>query len=219
MIGAERYFANRERLAVALTADISSRLRQTVAAKGKATLAVSGGTTPTLFFERLSRADIAWDKVTVTLVDERQVPETSERSNARLVKTTLLQNHAAKAFFVPLYQNPQAVDCLPFDIVILGMGNDGHTASFFPGGDTLAEAIDPQTAKTIIALTAPGSREPRLTFTLPVLLAASYHVLHIEGGDKRKTLDAALGDGPIEEMPIRAVLRSAVPLTLYWCNS
>lgn len=219
MIGAERFFAGRERLAVALAADIASRLRQMVAAKGKTTLAVSGGTTPALFFGHLSLADIAWDKVTVTLVDERQVPDTSDRSNARLVKTTLLRNRAAKTRFVPLFGNPQATECLPLDIVILGMGNDGHTASFFPGGDTLGEAIDPQTDKKLIALSAPGSGEPRLTFTLPVLLAAAYHVLHIEGAGKRRTLDAALGDGPVSDMPIRAFLRSAVPLTLYWCNS
>jgi 6-phosphogluconolactonase len=219
MITAERYFADRQRLAVALAVDIASRLRQLLDANGKAVLAVSGGTTPGLFFDWLSQADIDWAKVTVTLVDERQVPETSERSNARLVKTRLLQNKAAAARFVPLYDNPQAVDCLPLDIAILGMGNDGHTASFFPGGDTLAEAIDPATTRKLIALSAPGSGEPRLTFTLPVLLAASHHILHIEGSTKRATLDRALTDGPVEDMPIRAVLRSATPLTLYWCKT
>ena len=219
MIGAERYFADRERLAVGLAADIASRLRQVIAKQGKAVLAVSGGATPALFFAKLSQAKIAWPKVTITLVDERQVPETSERSNARLVKSTLLRNKAAAAVFVPLFANPRAETVLPLDIVILGMGSDGHTASFFPGGDTLAEAIDPRTSHKLITLNAPAAGEPRLTFTLPVLLAASYHVLHVEGREKRAVLDAALGDGPIADMPIRAVLRSPVPITLYWCNT
>ena len=110
MIEAERVFTAREALAENLARDVADELIRAIAAKGKATLAVSGGSTPKLFFEKLSEIDLPWHRVTVTLVDERQVPESSERSNARMVRATLLQNKAAAAQFVPLYGNPQAGD-------------------------------------------------------------------------------------------------------------
>ncbi len=218
MIAAERQFADRDRLAWNLASDVASALRTAIARNGKAVLAVSGGTTPTLFFDKLSAMDIGWPQVTVTLVDERQVPETSERSNARLVKAHLMKDKAAAATFVPLFENPDAARTENFDVVVLGMGNDGHTASFFPCGDTLDKVLDPKGTEKLMAISAPGAAEPRLTFTLPMLLNASHILLHIEGPDKRTTLDKALGEGPIEDMPIRAVLRSAVPVTVYWCR-
>lgn len=217
LIEAERMFDTRAALAEGLARDVAEELRRAIAAKGKAVLAVSGGSTPKLFFETLSAMELPWARVSVTLVDERQVPEESERSNARLVRAHLLKDKAAAAAFVPLFGNPQAEHVAPLDVAVLGMGNDGHTASFFPGGDRLAEALDPRSAETLIALSAPGAGEPRLTFTLPVLLAAGRLFLHIEGAEKRQVLAAALGDGPAEDMPVRAVLRSSAPVTLYWC--
>ena len=217
MIAKERLFESRGSLASALATDVANALSHHVAVKGRACLAVSGGTTPKLFFETLSRIDIPWRKVVVTLVDERQVPETSPRSNARLVRENLVQNRAAGAEFVPLFENPDASVIPTIDIAILGMGSDGHTASFFPRGDTLAQAIDPKTQSRIIAISAPVSGEPRLTFTLQALLDASLLCLHIEGKEKRDVLNAALGDGPIEAMPVRVLLRSSKPVTLYWC--
>ena len=217
MIEAERIFDTREALAQGLAQDVADELARAIAARGHATLAVSGGTTPKLFFEKISGLDIAWGRVSITLVDERQVPESSERSNARLVRQHLLQNKAAAARFVPLVDNPDAAKLPGFDVAVLGMGNDGHTASFFPGGDTLAEAIDADTPKRLIAISAPGAGEPRLTFTLPVLQAAGRLALHIEGAEKKQVLQKALAAGPAEDMPVRAVLRSAAPVTLYWC--
>jgi 6-phosphogluconolactonase len=217
MIEAERVFTAREALAKTLARDVAEELQRAIEAKGKATLAVSGGTTPKLFFDKLSQADLPWSRVTVTLVDERQVPESSERSNARLVRQHLLKNNAAAARFVPLFGNAEAEKASPFDVAILGMGNDGHTASFFPGGDRLAEALDNDTSKRLIEMNAPGAGEPRITFTLPVLEASGRLALHIEGADKKTVLDKALTDGPEEDMPVRAVLRSQTPVTLYWC--
>ncbi|MEY3080565.1 MAG: 6-phosphogluconolactonase [Pseudomonadota bacterium] len=217
MIEAERIFEAREALAETLARDVADELARAIEAKGRATLAVSGGTTPKLFFEKLSVIDIPWSRVSVTLVDERQVPESSERSNARLVRQHLLQNKAAAARFVPLVDNPDAENIPAFDVAVLGMGNDGHTASFFPGGDTLAEAIDAETRKRLIAITAPGAGEPRLTFTLPVLAQAGRLALHIEGAEKKQVLKQALAEGPQEDMPVRAVLRGPAPVTLYWC--
>jgi 6-phosphogluconolactonase len=217
VIASERSFADRDALAAGLAADVAAAVTEAIDARGKATLAVSGGTTPALFLDKLSALPLAWDKVTVTLVDERQVPETSPRSNARLVKAALVRNLAAAARFVPLYENEAEASRLAPDVVVLGMGNDGHTASFFPGGDRLAEAIDPHTPARLVKLTAPEAGEPRLTFTLPVLLGARFLALHIEGAAKRATLQRALAKGPVADMPARAVLRSATPLAVYWC--
>src|SRR5690606_9354023 len=102
----------------------------------------------------------------------------------------------------------------PFAAVILGMGNDGHTASFFPGGDTLNEALTAE--GPAVAIRAPGAGEPRVTFTLPRLLETDGLYLHIEGEEKAAVLDKALGDGPVDDMPVRAVLRSGAPITVYW---
>ncbi|MBC8036119.1 MAG: 6-phosphogluconolactonase [Rhizobiales bacterium] len=216
VITARYEFSDREGLAVQLANDVGNALRARIATNGMAKLAVSGGTTPKLFFEKLSRLDIGWSQVTVTLVDDRQVLESSERSNARLVRSSLIQDKAAAARFAPLYNNPEAAKLEPFDAVVLGMGRDGHTASFFPGGDRLAEALDPATLQRIVEMRAPTAGEPRLTFTLPVLLAASFIALHIEGWEKRAALETALAGGPIEDMPIRAFFRAKAPITLYW---
>ena len=219
MIAHRRIFAGKDELAAALAADVSARLADAVAARSSAVLAVSGGTTPKRFFAALSRMPIDWSKVLVTLVDERCVDETSERSNARLVRENLIQNEAAKATFVPLYRNEtEAMTLDPFAVAILGMGTDGHTASFFPGGDTLAEALDMKSGRRVLRINAPASGEQRITFTLPSLLESDFLALHIEGEDKRLVLAKAEDDGPVEAMPIRGVLRAAAPVSLYWCS-
>jgi 6-phosphogluconolactonase len=225
---ARRTFSDKQQLADALAEAIAANLKAGIAAHGKASIAVSGGTTPVAFFQALSRRDdVQWEKVTVTLVDERWVDETSDRSNARLVKQSLLQGRAAAATFVPLYQGGEVPDAAkasaaqaavprPLDAAILGMGNDGHTASFFPGGDTLSEALTAE--GPVIAIRAPGAGEPRVTLTLKQLLAAKALYLHIEGEGKVETLRKAEAEGPIEDMPVRAILRqTATPLTIYWC--
>jgi 6-phosphogluconolactonase len=217
MIAARRDFPDRQALASALAEDVSQRLAAAISAKGEALIAVSGGSTPKLFFDRLSRERIEWSLVTITLVDERCVPEDSERSNARLVRSHLLVNAAAAAKFVPLFGNKAAAAKLGrFDVVVLGMGTDGHTASFFPGGDRLTEALDMNRKAPIVEIEAPEAGEPRLTFSLPALLGAGFIALLIEGEEKARVLDRAMGPGPIEDMPIRAFLRAPAPLTICW---
>ena len=216
MITQRHVFADADQLARNLALNVAASLRQALAGTAHATLAVSGGTTPQKFFEVLSQQKLNWANVTITLVDERQVDELSPRSNARLAKAALVQNEAAVAKFVPLYQNPAAADVRDFDVVVLGMGNDGHTASFFPGGDTLAMALS-DSAPPLLTISAFGSGEPRLTFSLPKILAASEIILHIQGADKSATLDRAMSGGDEMEMPIRAVLSSGRVIEIYWC--
>jgi 6-phosphogluconolactonase len=228
LIAERKLFATKKELAIALASDVAACLSGAITDRGQAKLAVSGGTTPKLFFNQLARSKIDWPRVTVTLVDERCVPETDERSNARLVRDHLLQSKAAAAQFVPLFRRGGA-DRLgplfrggndklgPFDAVILGMGTDGHTASFFPGGDNLAEALDIVTTKQLVTMKAPGAPEMRITFTLPVLLDSTFLALHIEGADKQKVLETAEKAGPVKDMPIRAILRAREPVILYWC--
>jgi 6-phosphogluconolactonase len=210
-------FETRESLAVGLADAVSRALAHITREKGRATLAVSGGTTPSLFFAELSKTSLDWKAITITLVDERQVGEDSPRSNAALLRKALLQNQALTARFVPLYKTEADAAALDLDVVVLGMGNDGHTASFFPGGDHLAAALDMNTQAPILEMNAPGAGEPRLTFTLRKLLAAANLFLHIEGAEKHKVLQAAEAGADPMQMPIRAVLASNHPISLYWC--
>ena len=224
-------YDTREALAEALAAGIAAVLGGAIATRGVATLAVSGGSTPKLLFERLSQMDIDWHDVTITLVDERWVPETHERSNSGLLRRHLLKDKAAAAHFLPLFVDSDTPDdakddlhdrfqrvTRPFDVVVLGMGNDGHTASFFPGADALDAAIDPDGREPVVAISAPGAGEPRVTLTLPMLIDARFLALHIEGDDKRKTYESACETGSVADMPVRAVLRAprAEPLNVFW---
>lgn len=225
-------FADSHALATALAERIAERLRAGLLERDFALLAVSGGRTPLHFFELLSQATLDWSRVQVTLVDERWVGEQDPRSNARLVREHLLRDGAAAATFVPLYTGAATPEeglaeaerrvhalPLPFDAVVLGMGLDGHTASFFPGGDQLAAALDPNLPAGVLPMRAPDAGEPRITLTLPTLLQARHLFLHIEGEDKREVLAAArLGLGDAAHYPVRAVLaRSPVPVDVYWC--
>jgi 6-phosphogluconolactonase len=225
-------FSSRDALAAGLAARVKTALEEAVSLRGRAVLAVSGGSTPIAFFKALSKLEMAWEQVTIILVDERMVPASHDRSNAKLVRQNLLQNHAVNAFFVPMYQGAfdegdaahqietvmKRAQLVPADFAILGMGNDGHTASYFPGGDHLSDAIDPAQEALVLPMHADGAGEARLTLTLPVLLAAREIALHIEGQEKRTVLDRALADGTRDlDMPVRAVFENSVkPVRVFW---
>lgn len=225
-MGVNRHiFADRESQARALADAVADCLRGAIVERGRAALAVPGGTTPGAFLTALGgRSDIDWTRVTVTLTDERQVPATDERSNQRLVRETLLAAGAAPDF-VPLCDpdgDLASVDAalnaraLPLDAVVLGMGNDGHTASLFPGADRLDQALDPDGEAAVIALIAPGAPEPRISLTAPALLSASHLFVLIAGEDKRQTLDTVVEQGPVADAPIRAILNGPKPVAVYW---
>lgn len=226
----ENIFENGAALAAALATEVAAALSAAVAARGKASIAVSGGSTPKAFFEALSREAIDWENITVTLVDERFVPSDNPRSNHLLVASHLLKNAAANARFLPLFSPAASAEeaaerateaatmlAQPFDVVVLGMGNDGHTASFFPGGNYLAEALDLSLPRRVMTMEAEGAGETRLTFSFSSLHDARLLVLHIEGAEKKSVLDKALAGKGEAEMPVRAVLnRAASPVEIYW---
>jgi 6-phosphogluconolactonase len=217
-----REFADGEALARGLADWTAERLRAGIAARGAALLIVSGGKSPARFFDRLSNLELDWARVEITLADERRVADDSPRSNARLVRERLLRNHAQAASFTPLAdvrlppeQELAAASAriahlpTPADVVVLGMGDDGHTASWFPQADKLAEAMDPAARQLVLPMVAPDAPEPRLTLTGRVILRARAIALEIEGPGKLATFAAALETGPEEAMPIRGVLRGA----------
>jgi 6-phosphogluconolactonase len=220
-------FPSREVLANDLAGKIASVLTQAIKTRGKALLAVSGGTTPALFFRTLSRADIEWSKVTITLVDERFVPETSPRSNAGLAKANLLQDKAAAAKFLGLYSDCGSAEAaaeradaeidrigLPLDAVVLGMGPDGHTASFFPDATTLPELLAAKNTSLVSAVHTVEGLEERITLTMPPIIGAGFLALHIEGDEKRKVLASVLGG---KKLPIGAVIENAErPVQVFW---
>ncbi len=223
-------FDTGEALASAMADRVASALSEGIEARGRASIAVSGGTTPGRFFDALSTRSLDWDKVDVTLVDERFVPRDNPRSNHQLVAERLLRNAAAEAHFLPLYQPAGSAEeaahlasglagalAAPLDVVVLGMGGDGHTASFFPGGNHLAAALDLETEAPILTMEAEGAGEPRLTFSFRRLQDARLLILHIEGQSKREVLAKAEAGEDESEMPIRAVLtRAATEPDIYW---
>jgi 6-phosphogluconolactonase len=217
-------------LASALAAAVGADLREALQRRGTALLAVSGGTTPRTFMQALSWERLDWSRVCITLADERWVPPQDARSNAALVHDHLLQGVAAAARFVPLYADAPDPESglaevaarigalpLPFDAVVLGMGLDGHCASLFPGGDKLAQAMRYDTPERVLPMRAPAAAEPRITLTLPTLVATRRLYVHIEGLAKREVLRLALEPGG-ESLPIGALLRRAAEAAhFYWC--
>ena len=222
-------FDTTEALADALAEVMAHRIGDALSARGRATLVVSGGRTPRDTFVRLAGKAVAWRDVTVALADERWVPTSDPASNETFVRRSLLTGTAASAQLVGLYTGdptPEAgerscaarIEALarPFDAVLLGMGDDGHTASLFPGSPGLTEALDPAGSVLCRAI-RPPSLPPRMTLTLRALLDARIVFLLFKGVGKLTAFETALADGPIEEMPIRAVLRQKrVPVQVYW---
>ena len=210
-------------LAEALAAAVAGNLRRGVIERGAATLVVSGGNTPRRFLETLARETLPWAQTTITLADERWVPPDHARSNERLLRETLLRGAAATARFVPLYRAAPTPDSaiaqieadldalsLPFDVVVLGMGTDGHCASLFPGADNLAEAMQADGTKRVLPMRAPAAEEPRITLTLAALTQARAMYLHIEGAQKRTVLEQALtATATFTQAPVADVLRRA----------
>ena len=213
-------FKQRELLDAKLAEEVAGLLTQAIEEKGKASIAVSGGSTPKGFFKALSEKDIPWNKVTITLADERWVNIDSYASNTRLVHENLLQNKACSAKFFHLKQGDLLSDetladlnlaaktsLLPLDVLILGMGGDGHTASLFPCSDQIKQALSVENINSLMKVVPKTAPNDRITFTFASLSQSKNTFLHIVGEAKKDVLTKALTGNDIFEMPIRAFLQ------------
>src|SRR6202167_3127688 len=205
-----------------LASQIAANLNAGIAARGLASLVVSGGRSPIKFFEYLRAQAVEWKRVCVALADERWVAPDDAASNERLVRDVLLKDRAASARFLGLKNGAPTPDLgavsawetfarvpRPFDAVILGMGDDGHTASLFPGSPNLPSALNPAAAAGCVGMCSPSPPKARLSLNLSALLDSRRITLLITGESKWRTLRAARDPGPEQEMPIRAVLRQS----------
>lgn len=224
-----RVYPCRESMAAALAEQVAHDLKIALKKRGRATLAVPGGTTPALFFQILSERELDWASITVIPTDERFVPENSERSNARLIRQALLQGPAAKANFIPFWREADhAADvlsglyqdlepALPIDVAVLGMGADMHTASLFPNADNIEEALG-LWAPQVMVMHEPDLPETRLTLTAPVLERARKVHLLIAGEDKKKALREAQKVGMVEDAPVRIIINRARKTTVHYAD-
>ncbi len=213
-----------EIMALDLANMLASELHTALGNKARVTFVVPGGTTPGPVFDILSGVALDWDRVDILLSDERWVAQTSPRSNTALLHKRLLVDKAARARLVPLYQEadqPEDVlpslakeigPLLPIDILLLGMGEDMHTASLFPGADRLSEAFEDH-APLLLPVRADGAGEPRVTLTAPVLLGAMSTHIVFTGKGKNKALKVARKLNDPLKAPISAFLKGA---TLHW---
>ena len=225
-------FASAQAAGVALAAEVAESLREGLAARGAGSLALPGGRTPMPLFHALRGYALDWSRVAVTLTDERWVPETDPASNGALLRRELLEERAAAARFVPLYQADagsasqaapvistmvQQAMALPFDAVVLGMGEDGHFASLFPGNAGLAEALDPRAAPGCVAMQAPAEPRQRLSLNVAALMQTRRLFLLVTGEAKRAVLAQASDPASRGDWPIGALLDVRnPPLEVYW---
>jgi 6-phosphogluconolactonase len=226
----EHRFPDTKALTHALAGELQVDLQEAIAARGVASMAVSGGRTPAALFQQLSNEQLDWHKVWVTLVDDRWVDATHDASNEKLVKENLIKNKAANARFVGLKnaaENAQAgIDWCwktltrisrPFDAVLLGMGDDGHTASLFPNNDTLRKALSPTEPPAVVAMTAPVEPRDRISLNLSAILDSRRIIVLIQGDTKWSVYQRARTAGDVTDLPIRAVFQQhLVPVDVFW---
>lgn len=221
-------FDNAQSCADALVTDIRFLLEKTLIEKNHAVLAVSGGRSPILLFQALSTQDLEWEKIHIILVDERHVKPDHEDSNERLVREHLLQNHASKAQFTGLaYKTDnlsddvkKANENLPdADIIVLGMGDDGHIASLFPHAPELPQALDIKAdSPCYTAVSPPTTPYERISMTLAAMHRADCLVIEIGGAVRRDMIERASlrvsDDSPVSH--VLAKNWSGAPLQIYW---
>jgi len=226
-----------DRLAIELAQDIAQRLHAAIQVRSKAVLGVSGGKSPIALFEALRVHDIDWSKVIITLVDERCVHNTHPDSNAHLVKQHLLQDAAHAATLVPMvsetidvsdatqqavWASAQLQSAGPADVLVLGMGADGHTASLFPDAPNLSQALDLHNTLSCVGITLAhppaNAPYPRVTQTLANLLTAKHIALPISGDDKRDTLQRAWPHVQ-DALPVSHVLHQTLTPVALWITT
>ena len=231
----EHFFDNREALFESLTALCELTLEQACNDTGRATFMASGGSTPAPLYQALSQASLPWSQIDVALVDERWVEPQNPSSNQTFIEESLLQNKAAQApYTVMKNAAATAKDGLaqtsanygqlssPWDVTILGMGGDGHTASIFPNCDGIEQVLDANSdelVQTIIANRSEvtGDNLERITLSLAGLLKSRQLILLITGDAKRTVYQQALENTDHRKMPVSAILQQQqVPVHVFW---
>ena len=218
---------NSESLASDLCQSIGKILTETIRKRGRASMAVSGGSTPIKLFKEFSLLSIDWTKIDLTLVDDRWIDAKNADSNELLVRTHFIKNKAAKVNFIPLKNNSKTAKegqiysekmlrkiTLPFDVVVLGMGSDGHTASLFPCSEELSEAMSLNNSNYLISTSPKTAPYQRLSLTARVIFDSNNVYLHLNGSNKLNTLESAMEYRDASKMPIYAFLEKG--LTIYW---
>ena len=216
-----------ESLDIDLSLRIGQLLTQSISENGCASIAVSGGRSPIGLFEELSKINLDWSKVELTLVDERWVDSKNEDSNELLVRKHLIQNQATQVKFFPiknsaknskeeqvLHEQVLQKIKLPFDVIILGMGEDGHTASLFPCCKELTQAMDPNNQQKCIVTKPKNAPYERISLTFSTISKAKNLILHIRGSSKLQTFELAMTLKDANKMPIYAFMEQ--PLEIYW---
>ncbi len=217
-------YPDRDMMMIHLANILTGQLNAALMRQERATFAVPGGTTPGPLFDALCAADLDWGRVHVLLTDERWVPEDHERSNTRLLRRRLLTGRAAAAVLLPLHaqaETPEAAlpelsstiaPYLPIDLLLLGMGEDMHTASLLAGADRLADALQPHAA-VLLPMRAPDMPELRVSLTMPVLRGAINAHLLIAGANKRRALERAREINDPLIAPVAALLDD---ISIHW---
>ena len=219
-------FASMDKLGEALSERIGNNLIEALCEKGTARMLLSGGTTPWPVYTLLSRLELPWKSIELGLVDERFVPNSSDHSNERNIRESLLQMNGARATFFPMVLDAEDSSnnlaqiresyhgfSEHTDVVILGMGTDGHTASLFPG-DTASEAIMNGSESSVFMTTAPSDPTERITCSSALLLKASHMYLIIKGNEKWDILASAS-----ENLPIKRFLTARNDIQIYYASS
>ena len=219
-----------DEMAKAVAGDVGFIIESALDARGSALLALPGGKTPLPIFERLAEVKLPWKQVTIIPTDDRLVPLDSPLSNIRAIAGIFLKAGARVfpiATAIPDYRlagnsaDARLQDLkFPPDLVWLGMGEDGHTASIFAGPD-LQDALDaPKARRAIGVMPDPLPAEapvPRVTLTRAAILSARTILITITGAAKRSVLEQAIADGQSSQVPIGRVLAEAEqPIDIHW---
>jgi len=220
----QRFFSDRSDAEKAAACFLGGKLKAAIDDHGNAVCALSGGSSPVGTYHYLRDKDIAWDQIKVTLTDERLVPIDHRDSNAGMLQRELLSGAAGAAQFVSLFRGthllPQTEADLrqlpkPYDVVLLGMGEDGHTASLFPNSPTFDRMLGSKNATELATTTHQES--VRLTLTPKELLNSRQIAVLFFGEPKRAVYSKALEDGDVAELPIRIALhQDRIPVTVFW---
>jgi len=216
-----------ESLVIDLSQNIYEIINEAIKKRGRASMAVSGGSTPKPLFEELSLLNLDWSKVDLTLVDDRWVDADHKDSNELLVRTHFIKNKAERVNFLPLKNDEQTAKqgislseeglqsfTMPFDVIILGMGEDGHTASLFPCSDELKEGMDLKTKNTLVSTNPKSAPYERISLTAKSIMEAKKVFLHLNGSSKLHTIEEAMNLSDSNKMPIYAFLNHG--LDIFW---